>query len=230
MSEPCEASQDCGHSLTRTVDQEPAKDEVWRTGPKSRVRLRAMSVPTQRLWRASVFVGFSIALPALIQGRIAAGVLGFAIGSLGFGLVFFAFGHAMRRRLTNLGNLPDQLPVRPELLLRIDRPVDEVVGLVEQSMKELFGDVERCGPAEYRMVAITSKCWWKAIGEQVEVIVAPETESVSMVTISSRPRLSSVVLDVGHNFANVRRLQHALASSIGTSLVHFVRLDEAQQA
>jgi hypothetical protein len=35
---------------------------------------------------------------------------------------------------------------------------------------------------------------------------------------------------VGHNFANVRRLQHALASSIGTSLVHFVRLDEAQQA
>lgn len=189
-----------------------------------------MSFSTQRLWRASVFVGIAIALPALIQGRIAAGALGFAIGSLVFGLVFFAFGQAMRRRLANPGDLPDQLPVRPELLLRIDRPVDEVVSLVERSMKELFGAVERCGPTEYRMVAVTSKCWWKAIGEQVEVLVAPEAESVSMVTICSRPRLSSVVLDVGHNFANVRRLQQALASSIGTSLVHFVRLDEVQQA
>lgn len=191
-----------------------------------------MSTSNQSLWRASVAVGVAISLPALIQGRLAAGAMGFAIGSFGFGLVFYALGHAMRRRLKALGDLPERLPVRPELSLRVDRPVDEVIALVEQSMKELFGEAHRSGATavEYRMVAVTSNCWWKAIGEQVEVLIAPKTDSVSIVTISSRPRLSSVVLDVGDNYANVRRLQHALANSAGASNVHFLRLDDERQA
>jgi hypothetical protein len=173
-------------------------------------------------------VGFAISVPALIQGRLAAGALGFAIGSLAFGLVYYLLGRSTQRRLLEFGDLPERLPVRPVLLLRVDRPVDAVLQLVEQSMNELFGKAARSGSgaAELRVTAVTSRCWWKAIGEQVDVLVAPETDSVSTVAIVSRPRLSSVILDGGRNYVNARRLQHALAESAGGALVHFVRLDE----
>lgn len=173
-------------------------------------------------------VGTSISLPALIQGKLTAGVIGFVVGAVGFGGISYVWDRIRRRRLNVFGDLPERLPVRPILTLQVDECAEIVVDTVTKLLNKSVGPVERStvDAATWRLKTVTSKCWWSAIGERIDVVIKAEAENRTSMNVASQPRLSSVVLDWGRNYENVKRIQLAVSGSIGESKVRVLGLVE----
>lgn len=173
-------------------------------------------------------VGASISLPALLQGKLTAGVIGFSVGTALFGGLSYLWDRFRRMRLAMLGDLPERLPVRPILTLEIDERAERVVDAVAEWLHKNFGEVERSttGVATWQLTTVTSISWLKGVGERIDVVVSYESEHRTSLKVASQPRLPTVVLDWGRNYENVMRIQLAVAASIGESRVRVLALRE----
>jgi hypothetical protein len=177
---------------------------------------------------AALAVGASISLPALLQGKVTSGLVGFSVGAVLFGGLTYLWNRFRRSRLAMLGELPERFPVRPILTLEIDEPARKVVDAVAEWLQENVGEVEKSttGVATWQLTTFTSKSWFKGIGERIDVVVSSESDYRTSLKVASRPRLSTIVLDWGRNYENVQRIQLAVSESIGESRVRVLGLDE----
>jgi len=182
----------------------------------------------RNLLGAALAVGASIALPAMLQGKLTTGVIGFSVGAVLFGSFSYLWDRFRRSRLATLGDLPERLPVRPILTLEIDERAERVVQEVAEWLHKNVGEVNRStkGVATWLLTTETSKSWLKGIGERIDIVVTSESDVRTALEVVSQPRLSTIVLDWGRNYENVKRIQIAISESIGESRVRVVGLRE----
>lgn len=187
-----------------------------------------MSMTNRTLLGAALAVGVSISLPAILQGKLTAGLIGFSVGAVLFGGLSYLWDRLRRSRLATFGDLPERLPVRPILTLEIDERAERVVEEVAEWLHKNVGEVDRSrtGVATWQLTTETSKSWLKGIGERIDIVVTSESELRTVLEVVSQPRLSTIVLDWGRNYENVKRIQISISESIGESRVRVVGLRE----
>ena len=177
---------------------------------------------------AAMAVGVSVSLPALLQGKLTAGLVGFVVGAGIFGGLLYGWEQIRRRRLMKLGNLPDHLPVRPSLSLEIDGRAEMVTDTITKWLNERYGNVEHSAvnAETWRLTTLTSRSWWSAIGERIDVMINVEQENLTLMKVTSQPRLSTIALDGGRNYENVRRIQNVVSEAVGESRIRVLGLGE----
>lgn len=156
-----------------------------------------------------LMMGLFAGLFAGVQIGLIAGLLGGLIYGIGMSLILGGINQFSINRLN--ANYDERLlGVHQVQTLTLAQPFEEALKSCEAAVSQL----PKCGvlstDVEMGVIRAEVGTTWKSFGESVMLTASPLSDTECKVTISSKPKVSTTVVDYGKNAENMRVLLAAL--------------------
>lgn len=181
--------------------------------------------------RFGVAVGIAVALPlamskkSLIQGVVTFSVV-FLIGAF---LAAWKQAKGERRLLARGINAPNDMPVRAMVILEVRKSCNYVFEICKSAFDlESLSHVKVRNEHPFQITA--SSNWASLEGQKITIRVTRVFDDECRVEISSVPRLVTLVVDWGKNYANVWTICSFIRKNIGDSFVISEKLVDLESA
>lgn len=186
---------------------------------------------TKRDLAVAIAVGVGIAAPFAIRGEVYAALFAAAVGSLVFGLLQNIVLTRIRSRLGRFGPVPEVLPIRPELTLRVAADPADIARAITKAVPKLArgAKIQSSGDALSLEGGIPQSIR-HGYGEVLTVSISQENHQLAQVRLRSRPRARGVLVDYGRNLSNVQQLRSALEHEFGSDAVSVLALTDQSEA
>jgi hypothetical protein len=104
----------------------------------------------------------------------------------------------------------EHFDVRQQCTIEVDLPVADTLELARRAVERLprvhMDSVDSGAGKIHAQAGMT----WKSWGESIDVSIVPGSAGGSVVTVESRPAMSSTILDYGRNLENVETIARSI--------------------